>query len=891
MSKMMMKKKAGNLRAQEELFQQMQALSSSNDEADVDFFSAAPAAPQMQMQMQMPVQQQRNAVRRMNSITMNNLAGPVATPSALLPFGHAQPQDANGSVAVQQSHQAALSSILDETQLTLADGKTDKGLATVPISAIMRLMDAAAAQQKETPPKRNTILSVEMEGQTTNSHHARFVCKFKIMVFAEDYTATKILSQSVALESATILREDLDAGLDENGQPIERSQPTADDAAQASRELDAAQQPCVLLLDAHHALASFRSGVYTVTVVALAPFATARETGLRLQVPPASRRELRFTVVAQSPLELEAAIAVHPCLRYENIEPPADVRGTTMKFSIPPTSSWLNVQWLRQFDDDPSATTTTTPKAAAPAPVAQALPLHATVDQQHLVAVGESLVLVTSQLEYTILNGSMAVFELCLDADLRIVNVDTASNGVLRKWDTTTVHPDDPSYSEFDVAAGDAAEPSTAVAKGKKRGLPRQILKVLLEYGVEDKFELRVTAEKQLPATSCKFVVPTFRHVRGPVSREKGTLAVEATTSVEVEQVPGGAVGVGLLDVAELPASLKTRAANPILLAYKFLTPTYEIELDVKKHADVDVLMASIDSAQFDATVTDEGKTMYRLAFEIRNTQKQYLRITLPADGEVWSTTVGDKAVKPARDNLTGELLIPLQKLGGPEDEPSRGALDVSGATSDPAGYTSFSVEFMYVRHPRAGDSAAMPDPKQGKAGESGLAAPSSTLSMTRRGLGAQPSAPVPALSPMQRAGELVLQFPPVDVPINILQVSCWLPQDYVYGEFEGDIKEVHRFSRVSKISQPRSKPSRAKKDSKMDYQMDKMKKGGGLGSLSFGGKRKGIVPVKVDMVKSGTEFKFEKLLVVHQPIRLAVEYLKQSKKGRRELDAKCVIS
>ena len=114
------------MRMQEELFQQMQGLNEANDEAEFD----------------MPVHLAPSRAAKVMRNVQSAGSGSGSAAMNVVPFGQAQSQDANGSVAVARSRQAALESILDETQLALADGKTDKGLATVPISAIMSLMDA-----------------------------------------------------------------------------------------------------------------------------------------------------------------------------------------------------------------------------------------------------------------------------------------------------------------------------------------------------------------------------------------------------------------------------------------------------------------------------------------------------------------------------------------------------------------------------------------------------------------------------------------------------------------------------------------------------------------------------------------------------------------------------
>ena len=51
-----------------------------------------------------------------------------------------------------------------------------------------------------------------------------------------------------------------------------------------------------------------------------------------------------------------------------------------------------------------------------------------------------------------------------------------------------------------------------------------------------------------------------------------------------------------------------------------------------------------------------------RARYDVRNNIKQFLRVALPEDAEVWSAEVGGKVVKPARDGEKGAVLIPLFK-------------------------------------------------------------------------------------------------------------------------------------------------------------------------------------------------------------------------------------
>ena len=71
------------------------------------------------------------------------------------------------------------------------------------------------------------------------------------------------------------------------------------------------------------------------------------------------------------------------------------------------------------------------------------------------------------------------------------------------------------------------------------------------------------------------------------------------------------------IDIDELPSSFQERSQNPILLAYKYLVPNYQLSLSVKKHGDVEVLIAAVDAAHFVVTQTDEGRVMQQLIMKV----------------------------------------------------------------------------------------------------------------------------------------------------------------------------------------------------------------------------------------------------------------------------------
>jgi hypothetical protein len=308
--------------------------------------------------------------------------------------------------------------------------------------------------------------------------------------------------------------------------------------------------------------------------------------------------------------------------------------------------------------------------------------------------------------------------------------------------------------------------------------------------------------------------MPRFNSVTNKdISRETGFVAVETRTNVEVNEL--NCDGLSMIDTREVPAKLNSMAVNPLLLCYKFVAPEFSLALDIKKHQDVEVLIAVVDSAFFTATYSGEGSAMFRMVLLIRNTQKQYIRVTLPSkDCEIWSTLVAGSAVKPALDG-DGKVMIPLKKSSKSDSKDSHNA---------------FQVEFIYlVKSP----------------------------AMTNR-------------------STLSIPFPYCDIPVNQLFVNVFLPDSFRYGEFEG-MREVRNWTK-SLPSAPSSSPSSlvsVDKANNFRFELSKNAKSNKQDDAkSKGGRVAGVLPVRIDMPQVGQQFRFEQLGASStEHIVLTVEY------------------
>ena len=104
------------------------------------------------------------------------------------------------------------------------------------------------------------------------------------------------------------------------------------------------------------------------------------------------------------------------------------------------------------------------------------------------------------------------------------------------------------------------------------------------------------------------------------------------------------------IEVGELPRQLVLQTTNPILLAFKYVRaePEPRLALRVTRHRVVDVQEAAIDTAEYKTLFTRDGLSVTTARFIVRNARKQFLRIELPENSEVWSVFVAGRAEKPA---------------------------------------------------------------------------------------------------------------------------------------------------------------------------------------------------------------------------------------------------
>lgn len=258
--------------------------------------------------------------------------------------------------------------------------------------------------------------------------------------------------------------------------------------------------------------------------------------------------------------------------------------------------------------------------------------------------------------------------------------------------------------------------------------------------------------------------------VRLPAAeRETGGLAVEVLGAGEI----GGREARGLdpADPADLGEALRGRD-SPSLVAFRYRpqagASARSLSVNVSRYTPQAVLVANVEEARYEALVAEDGKTLVRARYAVRNNQRGFLAVALPQGAVLWSASVADRAVRPGV-GTAGALLMPLEKgraggetpafaveivylqRGSGWSENGRGAL-VLPAIDLPVNRTG-----LVLRHsPRF---EITPEPGSFRVGED--VGPFATVLRSEAGLGggATPSAAAAPAPPAGVADELVRRF------------------------------------------------------------------------------------------------------------------------------------
>ena len=116
---------------------------------------------------------------------------------------------------------------------------------------------------------------------------------------------------------------------------------------------------------------------------------------------------------------------------------------------------------------------------------------------------------------------------------------------------------------------------------------------------------------------------------------------------------------IDIVDIQELPMELVNMSTRPLILGLRYLRHPFSLILKVTKHKELPMVNTVIDNASVVSVLLAEGKVISRVIYTIRNTGKQFLELSLSPEAEIWSLYVDGKREIPSK-NKEGKFMIPL---------------------------------------------------------------------------------------------------------------------------------------------------------------------------------------------------------------------------------------
>ncbi len=168
-----------------------------------------------------------------------------------------------------------------------------------------------------------------------------------------------------------------------------------------------------------------------------------------------------------------------------------------------------------------------------------------------------------------------------------------------------------------------------------------------------------VTGEVHVPREG-SIAVPL---VRVPLAeRETGGLAIDVIGAGEIgERQPRGLEPADPSDLGDIIAGRE----SPSMAAFQY-TPLKgdsprALTVNVSRYAPQAVLVANVEEARYDALVGEDGKSLIRVRFAVRNNQRSFLAVMLPPQAVLWSASLAGQPIRPGLTS-DGALLLPLQR-------------------------------------------------------------------------------------------------------------------------------------------------------------------------------------------------------------------------------------
>ncbi len=185
---------------------------------------------------------------------------------------------------------------------------------------------------------------------------------------------------------------------------------------------------------------------------------------------------------------------------------------------------------------------------------------------------------------------------------------------------------------------------------------------------VEHSARFVINGETRLPRDGV-IDVPLLRLEN--TERDEGGVAVEVLGAGEIKSQK--AQGLDDADATDLGEMVANRQ-SPALVAFRAKPgeagATRSLSVNIARYDQQAVLMANVEEARYQILMSADGKELVQARYAVRNNQRNFVKIALPAGATVWSASLAGKPVRPGQ-SPDGSLLLPLEKSRGGDDAPA----------------------------------------------------------------------------------------------------------------------------------------------------------------------------------------------------------------------------
>ena len=193
---------------------------------------------------------------------------------------------------------------------------------------------------------------------------------------------------------------------------------------------------------------------------------------------------------------------------------------------------------------------------------------------------------------------------------------------------------------------------------------PNNRLAVLLRYLVDK--QVRFSVHFQYPVESAAAAIDLRLPLPMPGTPVTGNLGVLAPPGLSVELKD--AQRVQALTPRDLPPELTDLSSSPLLLGFAF-SETPQVNLTVKRLAEVELTTTIVDELQASSVVNEDGTEVTKLKLRVRNNARQYMAIDLPVGALLTHSLIDGNPVRPAlavaaagQPTSHEHLLLPLRQ-------------------------------------------------------------------------------------------------------------------------------------------------------------------------------------------------------------------------------------